>query len=130
MVRGLTTAAGLWVTAAIGIVCGAGMYVLATVSTILVIVCLETVNRLTPFLGASRVSLIFSTTSKSTLNAVMEQLKAVSANVQSFGMADKGDRQGSHFEVRVELQMKRNHHNMKLLETLHKFDDVTVLSLE
>lgn len=32
-VRGLTTAAGVWVTAAIGLACGAGMYLLATIST-------------------------------------------------------------------------------------------------
>ena len=30
IVSGLTTAAGLWVTAAIGLACGGGMYVLAT----------------------------------------------------------------------------------------------------
>ncbi len=40
-VKGLTTAAGLWVTAAIGMACGAGMYVLAAVTTFLVLLCLE-----------------------------------------------------------------------------------------
>ena len=43
-VRGLTTAAGVWVTAAIGLACGAGMYLLATVSTILVLVGMEAFN--------------------------------------------------------------------------------------
>ena len=33
VVRGLTTAAGLWVTAAIGLACGTGMYVAAAIST-------------------------------------------------------------------------------------------------
>ncbi len=40
-VRGLTTAAGLWVTAAIGMSAGAGMYAVATAATVMVIVCLE-----------------------------------------------------------------------------------------
>lgn len=40
-VTGLTTAAGLWVTAAIGLAIGNGMYVLAMLSTVLVIVGLE-----------------------------------------------------------------------------------------
>ena len=40
-VRGLTTAAGVWVTAAIGLACGAGMYLLASISTILVLVGME-----------------------------------------------------------------------------------------
>lgn len=40
-VKGLTTAAGLWVTSAIGMAAGAGMYLLSVVATILVLLCLE-----------------------------------------------------------------------------------------
>jgi putative Mg2+ transporter-C (MgtC) family protein len=43
-VRGLTTAAGVWVTAAIGMACGGGMYILAIVSTALVLIGLEAFN--------------------------------------------------------------------------------------
>ena len=43
-VKGLTTAAGLWVTAAVGMACGVGMYVLAIVSTLLVLICFEAFN--------------------------------------------------------------------------------------
>ncbi|MBR0037862.1 MAG: MgtC/SapB family protein [Bacteroidales bacterium] len=44
VVSGLTTAAGLWVTAAIGLACGGGMYLLSTVSTLLVLAGLEGFN--------------------------------------------------------------------------------------
>jgi len=44
VVKGLTTAAGLWVTAAIGLACGVGMYVLASVSALLVLICFEGFN--------------------------------------------------------------------------------------
>ena len=44
VVRGLTTAAGVWVTAAIGLACGGGMYVLSIASTVLVLVGLEAFN--------------------------------------------------------------------------------------
>ena len=43
-VRGLTTAAGLWVTAAIGMAAGAGMYLLAIETTALVLIGLEAFN--------------------------------------------------------------------------------------
>jgi putative Mg2+ transporter-C (MgtC) family protein len=43
-VRGLTTAAGLWVAAAIGMAAGAGMYIVATAATVMVVVCLELEN--------------------------------------------------------------------------------------
>ncbi len=45
-VRGLTTAASLWAVAAVGMAAGAGLFVLATVSAVLVIVALEIFDRL------------------------------------------------------------------------------------
>jgi putative Mg2+ transporter-C (MgtC) family protein len=44
IVSGLTTAAGLWVTAAIGLACGGAMYVLAIGSTAMVLIGLEAFN--------------------------------------------------------------------------------------
>ena len=43
-VRGLTTAASIWVTAAIGLGCGAGMFVLSISATLLVLLGLEAFN--------------------------------------------------------------------------------------
>lgn len=43
-VRGLTTAAGVWVTAAIGLACGGGMYIIAIASTLMVLAGLEAFN--------------------------------------------------------------------------------------
>jgi putative Mg2+ transporter-C (MgtC) family protein len=44
VVKGLTTAAGLWVTSAIGMTAGVGMYDVAVAATVMVLVCLETMN--------------------------------------------------------------------------------------
>ncbi len=44
IVSGLTTAAGLWVTAAIGLACGGGMYVLSIGCTLMVLLGLEAFN--------------------------------------------------------------------------------------
>ncbi|MBP5315664.1 MAG: MgtC/SapB family protein [Muribaculaceae bacterium] len=44
VIRGLTTAAGVWVTAAIGLACGGGLYIIALVSTFLVLLGLEAFN--------------------------------------------------------------------------------------
>ncbi|MBR1621349.1 MAG: MgtC/SapB family protein [Prevotella sp.] len=43
-IKGLTTAACVWVTAAIGLACGAGLYSLAIVATLLVLLGLEAFN--------------------------------------------------------------------------------------
>ncbi len=44
--KGLTTAAGLWATAGIGLAIGAGMYVVGIGATILVLIGLEIVSRI------------------------------------------------------------------------------------
>lgn len=54
VVRGLTTAAGLWVTSAIGMACGTGMYAVAATTTVLVVVCLEVVNFIHSRFGIKR----------------------------------------------------------------------------
>lgn len=45
-VRGLTTAASLWAVAAVGMAAGAGLFVVATISAVLVIVALEVFQRI------------------------------------------------------------------------------------
>ena len=64
VVRGLTTAAGLWVTAAIGLACGTGMYVAASIATFMVLLGLEVLNALIPPLNTSTVELSFKAPSK------------------------------------------------------------------
>lgn len=44
-VRGLTTAAGIWITAMIGLAIGAGMYVIGIITTFLIIFILAIMNR-------------------------------------------------------------------------------------
>ena len=60
MVRGLTTAAGLWVTAAIGLACGTGMYAAAAIATVMILMGLEVLDALIPQVGTTTVSLTFS----------------------------------------------------------------------
>ena len=59
VVRGLTTAAGLWVTAAIGLACGSGMYAAATIATAIVIIGLEVLVTFIPHIGKTVVELSF-----------------------------------------------------------------------
>ena len=56
-IRGVTTAAGLWVAAAIGLACGAGMYIVAGATTFLTIVCLETMHFVTLRMIEKRIQL-------------------------------------------------------------------------
>jgi len=59
-IRGLTTAASLWCTAAVGLACGFGMYAVAVFASLLVVFALLVLNRLDEYLPArtSRVMVV------------------------------------------------------------------------
>ncbi|PIJ48577.1 methyltransferase [Erwinia sp. OLTSP20] len=65
VVRGLTTAAGLWVTAAIGLVIGSGLYEIGIYGTLLALVVLELFSRLSRYLIGKHHSLLFRLKPKS-----------------------------------------------------------------
>src|SRR5574344_2514798 len=75
VVRGLTTAAGLWVTAAIGLACGTGMYLPAVVTTAMVLLGLEVINAFIPQIGTTTVILTFTSTTKESVKRVVNQIK-------------------------------------------------------
>jgi len=53
-VRGLTTAASIWIVAGLGLVIGAGMYVAALFTTIMVLMCLIFLNRLEKYMNSKK----------------------------------------------------------------------------
>ncbi|MCI6726508.1 MAG: MgtC/SapB family protein [Alloprevotella sp.] len=130
VIRGLTTAAGLWVTAAIGLACGTGMYAAAAVGTVLVLVGLEVLNALLPQLGTATVQLTFQATSRESVKKVMDEIKHENLEIRTYELKDRRTSQGEIYEVSVELKVKRGHHNERILSYLDDFDDVTISSIE
>lgn len=84
VVRGLTTAAGLWVTAAIGLACGSGMYAAASIATAIVIIGLEVLIAFVPHIGKTVVELSFYTTNESNIKAIIKQLKQANISISSY----------------------------------------------
>ena len=129
VVPGLTTAAGLWVTAAVGLACGTGMFVAAAVATLFVLVSLEGVNLLMPHSSMSTVYLSFTSTSKESVKRVLEQLKKDCVELHSYELEGRRSSKGELFEVSVEMRMQRGH-TEQLLGYLDEFDEVTITSIE
>lgn len=65
VVKGLTTAAGLWVTAAIGLVIGSGMYEIGIYGTVLALMVLETFRRISHLLIGKHHTLLVNLKPKS-----------------------------------------------------------------
>nr|QJR97980.1 methyltransferase [uncultured Prevotella sp.] len=130
MVRGLTTAAGLWVTAAIGLACGTGMFMAAAITTAMVLIGLEILNAFIPKTGTATVSLSFTSTSKESVQRAIAQIKDDCVEMSSYKLKDRRTSQGEIFEVSVEIKVKRGSRADKLIEYMYDFDDVTISSVE
>jgi putative Mg2+ transporter-C (MgtC) family protein len=117
-VRGLTTAATLWVVAAIGMATGAGYYTAAAITTVLVLFSLwplrllayRVSERFRPEEGRLAVELPAGASAVSVLGAV----EGAGAIVRSLEFEEEGDRRRVDLRVRIE----RGHSAAELIDAL------------
>ena len=126
VVHGLTTAAGLWVTAAIGLSCGTGRFAVAGATTVLVLLGLEVVNALHPHRSHTIISLSFSSTDKQMLPLMQKRLREAGFELKSYEMREKHSSHGCSYDVVMELQARRGGHISKLLACVSDVDDVSI----
>ena len=97
VVRGITTAAGLWVAAAIGLACGAAMYPVAIAATLMTVLVLETMHFITNVYGEKELTITLSPITNEELTAIVDSLKGTGANIESISLSD-GE---AVFEVKI-----------------------------
>ena len=126
VIKGLTTAAGLWVTSAIGLTCGSGMYLLAVTATLLVLLCLETIYFVLLRFGSRNISVTISTAERENINRVINRLRKDNVSMDSYEMK----KQNGLYTVSMELKVKRNNYRNQIIEFMDKFDGVDIESIE
>lgn len=129
VIRGLTTAAGLWVTAAIGMACGVGQFYMAVLVTVLMLIGLEVLSHFIPH-GASVIQISFSSPSRSSVAEAIMNIRKLAVDVVSYETKEKRVSHGDVYEVHMEVRMKRGQHIDRLLDSLQYFDDVNILDEE
>ena len=88
VVRGITTAAGLWVAAAIGLACGAAMYSVAIAATLMTVLVLETMHFITRIYGEKELRVSFSPIGNEEMKTIVDTLKNNGADIESVSLAD------------------------------------------
>ena len=126
VVRGLTTAAGLWVTSAIGMTAGAGMYVLSIATTVLVLLCLEALYFILQHFGTRNITVTFSTPKEENIQTVLQRLRDKEIIIDSYEMTRKDTSSGHYFIVTMEMKFKRNRYKNHLLNFMSEFVNVNV----
>ena len=130
VVRGLTTAAGLWVTSAIGMTAGAGMYVLSIATTVLVLLCLEALYFILQHFGTRNITVTFSTPKEENIQPVLQRLRDKEIIIDSYEMTRKDTSSGHYFVVTMEMKFKRKRYKNRLLNFMAEFENVTVETME
>ena len=131
VVRGLTTAAGLWVTAAIGLACGTGMYLAATIATVMVLFGLEVINALIPQLGSTVVDLSFSAPSIESIRQLIAKMRHDGMDVRSYEIKERRTSQGELLEANLHLKVKRGSNDkLRVIDYMDQFTDVTISAVE
>ena len=129
VVRGLTTAAGLWVTAAIGLACGTGMYVAAAITTAMVLLGLEVLNYWIPQLGTTTIDLTFTAPSRESVKEFIRQIKQKGLEVHSYELKERRFSKEEFLEANIEIKAKRDFHTMEILDYMNEFSDVTISTI-
>ena len=129
VVRGLTTAAGLWVTAAIGLACGTGMY-LAVLTTAMVLLGLEVLNYWIPQLGLSTIELSFSAPSRESVKEFITRIKQDGMEVHSYELKERRLSKEEFLEASIEIRAKRDFHTLEILDYMNDFSDVTISTIK
>lgn len=130
VVRGLTTAAGLWVTAAIGLACGTGMYLAAVLTTAMVLLGLEVLNYWIPQWGLSTIELSFSAPSRESVKEFITRIKQDGMEVHSYELKERRLSKEEFLEASLEIRAKRDFHTLEILDYMNDFSDVTISTIK
>ena len=121
VVRGVTTAAGLWVAAAIGLACGAGMYLVAGAATVMTVLCLEAMHFFHLRYGDRVVALTLVPDDRTALPAILETLREARVEVESCTLSDG--------RARLQVRLRQKDYVRQLYTLLSTLDGVTIESM-
>lgn len=121
VVRGVTTAAGLWVAAAIGLACGAGMFCLAGAATLMTVICLEMMHLVHRYIAEKVVEVTLSTDGETDPLAVLEKVKASKLQAESYSF--------SGGKIHLSLRMRQKDGLEALRNLVNKLEGIKIEDL-
>ena len=130
IVRGLTTAAGIWATAGIGLAIGAGMYGLGVSATILTLIGLEVLSFVFKNVGIRSIAVEFSTHSRDTLNAISKKFSTKNYLIVSYQMDEQTIEGATRYHVSMVIKWRKRDDESTLAAQLQAFDNTTIHLIE
>lgn len=125
-VRGLTTAAGIWTTAAIGMAIGAGFYFLGIGVTILLVILQLLLYRMVPALESIEVAELLIKAKRTP--DILETIKAQLDKNNIYISTMKVKKLEKELEIRFSVKVQKDHSMQGLFELLSANDDIIEIS--
>ena len=129
-VRGLTTAAGIWATAGIGLAVGSGMHGLGIAATLLTLAGLELLSVIFKSIGMRSSLVVFSTSDKEAINRIARVIYEKGFLLVSYDMKRLGHQEKDEYVVSIVLKARKHTEESPLLLLMEQFPEVTVERIE
>lgn len=129
-VRGLTTAAGLWATAGIGMAIGGGMYGLGVAATLLTLAGLELLTLLFKNVGLRTMIVRFVTHRQENLTAVLNELEQRHYRIISYKATEEHRGEQIVYRVALTVKIREQKEEHALFSYIQSLPDLTLTEME
>lgn len=129
-VRGLTTAAGVWATAAIGLAVGGGMYWLGVGAMALTLLGLEGLGYLFKRIGLRSVLLVFTTSVRENIKLITDEIERKGHTIASYSTETGQLGDTSTYRVTLVIKTRRAGDESLLFQYIQHLPDVTIDRME
>lgn len=129
-VRGLTTAAGVWVTAAIGLAVGAGQYWLGVSATALTLIGLEGLGYIFRKFSQRTINLTFTVPDARALQLVMDEIERKHHTIAFFSTDINEQNGGKSFRVTLAVRTRKLDDEVQLIQFLQNLPGVVLNKIE
>ena len=130
VVHGLTTAAGLWAVAGIGMAIGGGLYILGITATIFALIALEAMRFLLRRFRTQSSTLVFLTHDRANLIQITTELNANDFRILSYSVTSERNGTDERLRVRMWIREQVPNGENQLLRFMQQFPGIEIEQVE
>lgn len=128
-IHGLTTAAGIWATAGIGLAVGGGMYEIGVFSALFVIVGLEFLKRLFNPIIPKQIKMNVDVTDNKSIQGIIDVLTKADIAIKDYQVKLKKEDDETRYRVLIKLQSHKRWKENQIVGMLQEIEGVTSIKV-
>ena len=128
-VKGLTTAAGLWAAACMGLAIGAGFYECVVLGFVLISLCIRILPYLESYMveRARNMNLYIEYTSLDDIGPIISRIKAQGAQIYEVSIDRGAEQKNQNPSAVFAIRLGPNTHHAQVITAISEVEDVTII---